>query len=485
MTHTAQLNQPTTRIVALTRSGDRVEIPADELGALAAAIEGRVIGPDDADYASERRVWNGMIDHRPALIVTCASPQDVVAALEFARRHDLRMSVRAGGHNAAGAAVVDSGVVIDVRLMQAIEVDAESRIVRAGAGVTIGQLDAATQPFGLAVPQGVVTETGIAGLTLGGGVGWLRRQYGLSCDQLLSAEIVTADGRTVTASPDENPDLFWGIRGGGGNFGVVTSFEFRAHPVGPDVFFAFVVHPAERITETLRAYQMWADSAPPAVSSLAVLGQAPPLEGIPGQHHGRPVLILLAMHAGSVGEGEASLASLRALGTPVADLSDVTPFVEVQQFFDEDYPKWEQRYYWTSTYVHKLTDKLVDTLASLASSAPSGLSTIDLWQLGGAIAQVPAEATAFGERSAAFMVGIEANWRDPADDAVNMAWAREVVEATEPWSTGLRYANFPGLYEDDTATDFFGGNRRKMAAVKAAWDPHNIFNRNHNIAPAD
>ncbi len=481
-------------VAAVTRAGTVIRLSAATVEAFADAMTGAVVGPRDPGYGEARRVWNGMIDRRPALIARCASTSDVVHAVDFARRHDLVFSVRGGGHNAAGAALCDDGLVIDLSPMQSVDVDVEDRRVRAAGGVTIGVLDAATQPHGLAVPLGVVTETGIAGLTLGGGYGWLRRKYGLSCDNLLAAEVVTADGRVVRASETENPDLLWGLRGGGGNFGIVTSFELRAHPVGPEVFFAVVMHAGADAVDTLRAYREWAETAPDEISSIGVLWNAPAIEEIPAEHHGTPIVTFVAMHAGSPDEGERALAPLRGIGEPIADLSGAMPYLDVQQFFDEDYPKWERRYYWTSAYVSELADDLIGELVGLAATMPSHHSNIDIWQGGGAAARVPAEATAMGDRSAAFMLGIEANWDfvpDGADDgqqervdAENMDWARSVVRAAAPWATGARYANFPGLYEADERPDFFGPNARRVAALKAEYDPENRFDRNHNVRPS-
>jgi len=472
-------------VAGRSRSGREIAFAGDELEALAARMEGSLVRPDDPSYETERLVWNGMIDRRPAFVAKCAGAADVVAVLEVVRAHDAQLTVRGGGHNAAGAAVADGAVVIDVGPMKDVEIDTAARRVRAGAGVTIGELDEATQRVGLAVPLGVVTETGVAGLALGGGFGWLRRKHGLSCDNIVSAEVVTADGRIVTASEDEHPELLWGIRGGGGNFGIVTSFEFQAHPLGPEVYFAVVMHPADDVVDALAAYRRWAEGAPDEISALAVTWHAPAIDEVPAEHHGEPIVVFVAMHAGSPQEGERALRSLRDIGSPIADLSAVLPYTEVQQFFDEDYPKWEMRYYWTSTYVRELPDELIETIARLNEQAPSPESTVDVWQLGGALARVPADATAFGDRSAAFMLGIEANWHDPGDDAANIAWARSVAGAAAPWSTGVRYANFPGLYEDGDDIDFFGTNDERLAALKAEWDPTNLFDRNHNVRPAE
>jgi FAD/FMN-containing dehydrogenase len=485
MTETAERTAVRQAVPARSRSGRAIVFTAEELDALAARMDGELIRPGEPAYAVERLVWNGMIDRHPALIAKCAGSADVVAVLELVRAHEAQLTIRGGGHNAAGAAVADGAVLIDVSTMKDVEVDPAAGRVRAGAGITIGELDAATQPFGLAVPLGVVTETGVAGLTLGGGFGWLRRKHGLSCDNIVSAEIVTADGRIVTAAADEHPELLWGIRGGGGNFGIVTSFEFRAHPVGPEVYFAVVMHPASDVASALADYRRWAERAPDEVSAIAVTWHGPAIDELPAEHHGEPIVVFVAMHSGSPQEGERGLRPLREIGSPIADLSGVMPYTEVQQFFDEDYPKWEMRYYWTSTYVRELPDELIAEIARLNEAAPSPESTVDVWQLGGALARVPADATAFGDRSAAFMLGIEANWHDPEHDEANIAWARSVAAAAAPWSTGVRYANFPGLYEDADDVDFFGTNQQRLAALKAHWDPTNLFDRNHNVRPVD
>jgi FAD/FMN-containing dehydrogenase len=457
----------------------------DDVAAFAASLRGAVVVPNDAGYDDARAVWNGMIDKRPALIARCAGVADVMSCVSFAREHSLPVSVRGGGHNVSGNSVCESGLVIDLASMRGVRVDPLANTVRAEGGVTIGDLDRETQAFGLAVPMGVVTETGIAGLTLGGGFGWLRRKHGLSCDNLISADVVTADGRLVTTSAERNPDLLWALKGGGGNFGVVTSFEFRAHPVGPEVFFAFVIHAGTAGRRALQFYREWAAGAPDDISSFAILWHAPELDEIPAEHHGKPIVVFLAMHAGSTSDGEQALAGLRAHGTPIADLSAAMPYLDVQQFFDEDYPAHVMRYYWKSQYLAELSDDAIDVMVRLNEASPSHHSTIDVWQMGGAVGRVAASDTAFGDRSAGFLIGIESNWESADDDAAGLSWGREVFRALEPFATGAEYVNFPGLYEDAErmVERTFGDNLDRLAAVKASYDPENVFRLNHNIAP--
>jgi FAD/FMN-containing dehydrogenase len=452
---------------------------------LRAAFGGDLILAADDRYEASRKVWNGMIDKRPALLARCESARDVAAAVNFARENGLPLAVRGGGHNVAGTAVADGAVVVDLSPMKDVRVDPERRTVRAGGGVTIGELDEKTQAHGLAAPMGVVSKTGIAGLTLNGGIGWLRRKYGLSSDNLVSADVVLADGDFVTASEEENADLFWAVRGGGGNFGVVTSFEYRLYPVGPEVMFVFVLYPGERAKEILRFYEEYAAQAPDEVSPLAVLGRVPSVEGFPEGWHGEQYVALLAMHSGGVEEGERALAPLRGLGGPIADFSGPTPYVEAQKVLDEDYPDG-MRYYWKSTSLARLGDEAIDRLVAHAESAPSGHSTIDVWYHGGAMGRVPASATAFGDRSQPILLGIEANWEEPQHDGANVAWARACVSDMERFSDGGTYLNFPGFLEEgeEQLRSAYGENYRRLAELKAKYDPANLFRFNPNIKPA-
>jgi FAD binding domain/Berberine and berberine like len=468
-----------------TVAGDVTTVSDEAITGLSRSLRGRLIQPSDVDYDDVRAVWNGMIDKRPALIARCAGVADIVASVSFAREHNLLVAIRGGGHNAAGNAVCDDGLVIDLSLMKGIRVDPLGQTVRAQGGVTIGELDHETQAFGLAVPMGVVTETGIAGLTLTGGLGWLRRKYGLSCDNLISADVVTGNGDLVTASTRSNADLLWGLQGGGGNFGVVTSFEYRAYPVGPEVFVAFVLHPGTgtEAHEALQFYREWSQAAPDDISAIGIVQHTPAIEEIPTEHHDKPTVIYFAVHCGDVQEGEHALQSLRDYGTPFADLSGPMPYLELQRSFDADYPAHEMRYYWKARYLNEVSTEVIDSLIRLNEVSPSHHSTLDVWQLGGAMGRVPPQNTAFGDRSAPYLIGIEANWESPEDDRACIEWAREAFHTLEPFGTNREYFNFPGLYEEgeQSVRNTFGANLGRLQSVKRKHDPDNLFRLNHNI----
>lgn len=468
-----------------TKHGEQTQLDDLVIKAFEAQIQGRLILPSDAEYDEARGVWNGMIDKHPSLIVKCASTQDVVNAVNFARDNDILTSVRGGGHNVAGNAIAEGGLVIDLSEMKAVQVDPDKHRVWVQGGATWGDVDPKTQEYGLAAPGGVVSETGVAGLALGGGLGWVRRKYGMTCDNLVSAEVVLADGQVVTASDTENSDLLWGLRGGGGNFGIVTRFEFQLHPIGPEVYFTFVFHPMNNAKEGLRFYREYCANSPDEVSSFAILGFVPAMNEIPVEHHHKPALIFAAMYSDDPSDGEHLFAPLRKFDTPYADFSGVMPYVEAQQFFDEDYPAGEMHYYWKSLYINGLGDETIDTLLATFISNPSHHSTIDIWQLGGAMNRVNAEATAFGDRYAPFLVGIESNWEDASDDEANITWNRRVYDAMLPFSAGKEYLNFPGFYEDNErmVKNAFGKNYGQLVALKTVYDPNNFFSMNQNIKP--
>lgn len=461
--------------------------PIDDEGIrqFAAGFHGSVVRPDDAEYDDARAVWNGMIDRYPAIVARCSGVADVVSAVNFARENDLLVAVRGGGHNVAGSAVCDDGIVIDLSEMTGVRVDPDSRTAWVEAGATWADVDHETQAFGLATPGGVVSDTGVAGLTLGGGIGHLRCKYGLSCDNLHSVELVTADGEFVTASEDENPDLFWGLRGGGGNFGVVTTFEFDLHPVGPEVATCLVFYPADELREWLRAYREYVASAPDEVSTLTFAGVLPDEGLFPADAVDDSKIAIMGCYAGPADEGEQALAPLREFTDPIADFSGTLPYVDFQQLLDEDYPDG-MRYYWKSLYLDGLPDSAIERIAYWADAAPSPLSTVDVWQLGGEIARVDATESAFAGRHAPFLLGVEANWEDPARDNANVEWARDCLDDLRQFSDGSVYLNFPGFMEEDDEMmqTTFGPAYERLVALKDEYDPTNRFSLNQNVAPS-
>lgn len=453
----------------------------------ASSLKGKLITPADEEYEQARGIWNGMIDRRPAMIAQCAGTADVVEAVAFASQHGLLVAVRGGGHNVAGFATCDGGLVIDLSLMNAVHVNPEARLARVQGGARWADLDAATQAHGLATPGGLVSDTGIAGLTLAGGLGWLRNMYGLSCDNLVAADLVIAGGQLVRVSETENPDLLWGLRGGGGNFGVVTSFEYRLHPVGPMVAACFVTYHADRLREGLRFFRQYTQSAPDEVGAVAVRGVFPTgNEAYPAEVHGLPFLGFASVYAGPPEEGEAVLRPLREFGDPLLDLSGTAPYVDFQKVFDEDYPAHILRYYWKSVNLLELSDEAIDVIARNAALQPSPLSTTDIWHLGGALARVPEDATAFSGRGVSYMVTPEANWADPKDDEANIGWSRRFVAEMKPFAHTSQYLNFPGFLEDgdQTMRSTFGDKYARLAELKRKYDPTNLFRLNQNIKPA-
>ncbi len=469
---------------AVTKAGHPIDLGAHSLQRLRDAMAGALIMPDDPGYDSARRVWNGMVDKRPGIVAQCANDADVAACVDFAREHGLLTSIRAGGHNVSGAAVAEGGFVIDVSHMRGVRVDPDGRTARVEGGARLGDVDRETQPFGLAAPMGVVSATGVAGLTVHGGAGWLLRKHGLSIDNLVSAEIVTADGRKCTVSETENSDLFWAIRGGGGNFGVVTSFEFTLHPVGPQVWMTFPMYPLDRADDTMAALRDYMSAAPEDLMVLGVFWSAPDIPEVPAKWRGAPVIILLGCYTGPPQEAERVIAPLRAFGTPVADLTAPMDWVQAQKSLDEDYPDGAF-YYWKSIYLDRLDGEVAQALAKHTASRPSPASSLDVWMLGGAAARVKPEDTAFYNRAAPFMLGIEANWRNPEDHEANIAWARNVFDDMRRFSKGGVYLNFPGYLEDREALlkAGYGPNLERLRDIKAAHDPGGLFTGLLSITP--
>jgi hypothetical protein len=457
----------------------------ETIRAFTSHLQGQLIRPGDGQYNEVRGVWNGMIDKRPACIVRCATAADVIISINFARDNHLPVAVRGGVHNVAGTAVCDDGLVIDLSAMKGIQVDPQACLARAQGGAIWRELDQETQRFGLATPGGVVSDTGIGGLTLGGGIGWLRRKFGLSCDNLVAMEVVTADGHLVKASATENPDLFWGLRGGGGNFGIVTAFEYRMHPVGPEVMFAFVFYHGKKAKETLQFYRDYTEAAPDEVSSFAILGTIPMTESYSEEVRNQPYVLLAALYAGSVEEGKRVLQPLREFDTPLLDFSAPMPYVQVQALLDEDYPASILRYYWKSLYLGSLSDDALDRLLASAQRRPSALSTVDIWHMGGAVSRINANESACSGRQAPYLLGAEANWKASGEDAANLAWARTCIAAMQPFSDGSEYLNFPGLLEhgEETLRRTFGANYERLVELKNKYDPTNLFQLNANIRP--
>ncbi|MBX0324590.1 FAD-binding oxidoreductase [Halomicroarcula sp. F13] len=448
-------------------------------------IHGTVIRPGDGAYDDARAVWNGMIDKRPAVVVRCAGVADVVETVAFAREADVPLAVRGGGHNVAGTAVCEDGVVVDLSEMTAVSVDPDERTAWVQAGATWADVDHETQAFGLATPGGVVSDTGVAGLTLGGGIGHLRCRYGLSCDNLRAVELVTADGEFLTVSEDERPDLFWALRGGGGNFGVVTAFEFDLHPVGPEVATVLVFYDGSAAKSCLRAYREYVETAPDDVSTLTSTGVMYDEDLFDEAVVGDLKFGVIGCHAGPPEDGEAALAPLRELDDPLVDLSAVRPYAEFQRILDADYPDG-RRYYWKSLYLDGLPASAVDRIVYWGEQAPSPLSTVDVWELGGAITDTGTEESAFAGRHAPFLLGVEANWEDPAMDDANVAWVRDCLADMRQFSDGSVYLNFPGFLEDndETMTRTFGTAYDRLVAVKDAYDPTNLFALNQNVEPS-
>ena len=443
---------------------------------------GDLVAPGDEGYDEARKVWNGAIDRRPALIARCRSADDVVAALRHARERDLVVAVRGGGHGVAGLAVCDDGLVIDLSPMRGIAVDPAARTARAQAGVLWGELDAATQEHGLATVGGIVTHTGIAGLTLGGGIGWLMRRYGATVDNLLGAEVVTADGEIVRASDDEHPELFWGLRGGGGNFGVATSFDYRLHAVGPTVLSGPIYYHLEDAPEVLRFYRDYIAEAPDELTTILNLRHAPPLAFLPAEVHGRPAVAVIVCYAGALERGEELLAPLRRFGSPIVDAIAPRPYVELQELFNASVPHgWH--YYWKSWELPPLQDAAIDALVDQASRITNDRSYIIVFQLGGAVARGP--DTAFAQRDAAHDVNINAVWlADEPEPERHVEWARGCFAALEPLAGGRAYVNFLGDEGADRVRAAYGEEKyARLVARKRAFDPDNVFRLNQNIDP--
>jgi hypothetical protein len=458
-----------------TVDGASTVLRSSTINAFRRELRGLLIAPEDAGYDDTRKVWNGMINRRPAAIARCGGVADVIAAVRFASEHKLLVSVRGGGHNAPGIAVCEGGLMIDLAGLRSIRVDPKRQLARAEGGTTWSEFDRETQVFGLATTGGAISHTGIGGLTLGGGLGWLAGKYGLTCDNLLSVDLVIADGTMVKASAEENPDLLWGLRGGGGNFGVATSLEYRLYPVGL-LLAGAVMYPFAKAQQALALYRDFATSAPDEVNTLAVLMNSP---------EGEKLAAIVCCYNGSLEAGEKVLRPLRSFGPPVADLIAPTPYRQVQTLFDEAFARG-QRYYVKTNFIRCISDEAIATMVEQFANAPSKKSIVYLQQLGNAANRVRPDATAFNHRDALCEWGCDAVWLDPADDNPNVSWARQVAEAMRPFTGGSGYVNHIGLESEegfDRIKAAFGANYDRLARLKNRYDPTNLLRHNQNIKP--
>jgi FAD/FMN-containing dehydrogenase len=460
-----------------TRDGDSIEIEMAAVENLSGGLRGSVLLQGSEGYEGARRIWNGMIDRRPAIIARCVGTADVASAVNFAREHDVLVAVRGGGHNVAGNAVCDGGLMIDLSQMRGVHVDPKARRARAAGGATWGDFDAETQAFGLATTGGLISDTGVAGLTLGGGIGWLLPSYGLACDNLTSVDVVTAEGSILTASEEENDDLFWGLKGGGGNFGIATSFEFKVYPVGPTLFGGMALYPLDDAQAILRHFVDFMADAGDELGALAGFTTTP---------DGLPVLALIAVYNGPVGEGEAALAPLRSFEKPLLDTFEPTAYRKIQTLFDAGTPPG-LRYYWKSSFLDSLPDDALAAVIEQAKGRASQRSKIFLEFLGGAFSRVPRDAAVFDHRKSPYNLLVIGSWEEAAEDEVNRTWARETWQSMEPYASEGVYVNYLGTEADEGSNrleEAYGpGKFDKLVALKQKFDPTNLFRMNQNIRP--
>lgn len=464
--------------------GSMSSLTPESFDPLRAAVRGAVCVGGEPGYDQARTIWNAMINRRPAAIVRATGAADVIQAVNFAREHDLRLAVRGGGHNIAGNAVCEGGLMIDLTPMKSIRIDPVARTARVEPGVTLGEFDREAQAFGLATPLGINSTTGVAGLTLGGGFGWLSRKYGLTIDNLLGADVVTAAGELVHANAKENPDLFWAIRGGGGNFGIVTSFEFKLHPIGPQVLSGLIIHPLAQAKELLQAYRRIVAAAPEELTCWAVMRKAPPLPFLPPEVHGTEVLVFALCYAGDPEAGRKAIAPLQALGKPIADVVGLNPLAGWQTAFDPLLTPGV-RNYWKSHDFVELSDETIQIVLDAVLRVPSPDCEVFIGHMGGAVNRVPANATAYPHRNVEFIMNVHTRWNDRSQDDECIAWARDLFNKAAPHATGGVYVNF--MPEDEAGrvqTGAYGPNFERLARLKAQYDPGNLFRQNQNIAPA-
>ena len=454
----------------LTQNSIDATIAANELQP---SFKGKILFEGDVEYDSARQIWNGMIDRKPALIAQCLDKEDIIQAVKFARKNELLVSVRGGGHNVSGNAVCDGGIMIDLSLMKKVEVDTKKKVAHVEMGATWGDFDKATQQFGLSTTGGLITTTGVAGLTLGGGVGWLVRKCGLSCDNLIEAEIITADGNIVKASLQENPDLLWGIRGGGGNFGIVSSITLRLHEVST-VIGGMIIHTRDKSKEAIQFYREFMKTAPEELTLYTALLTSP--EGI-------PIVAFIGCYCGDIEKGEAVMKPLHEFGTPVADLIQPIPYLQMQSMLDAGFPKGN-RYYWKSGFLKELSDDVIDVIVSHMESNPSPGSATILEMYGGVASHEPEGGSAYPHRQSEFDLVIISNWPDKQEDDKNINWTRNIWEALQPYLSHKAYVNALGVEGADRVKEAYGDNYQKLAELKRKYDPDNFFRMNQNIPPA-
>jgi FAD/FMN-containing dehydrogenase len=462
--------------------GGRIKLTSEQLEDLDARVQGRLLRPGEQGWNEAVAIWNGMMAKSPALVLQPASSRDVAAAVSFARDHGLLVSIKGGGHNIAGISIAEGGLTLDQSGMREVVVDPQARLAHVGPGCLLGEVDQATQAHGLATVLGFVSETGVAGLTLGGGWGYLARRFGWTVDNLAEVEVVTADGAIRTANRDENPELFWALRGGGGNFGVVTRFSFRLHEVGPTITGGLIVWSAERADEVLAAYRDLTESAPRELTAATIVRLAPPAPFLPQAWHGKPIAGIQVCHSGV--NAEADLAPVRALGNPIVDLIGPKPYVALQSMLNAMEPKWLHRY-WKAEFFPGLSSEFLDTFGHVALQVTSPLSQSVLFHLAGALNEHEGDDGAVGNRDAHYIGGFAGTWPPGAPADPHVAWARNGWERIRPFSTGGNYVNFQ-LADDDTARTIaaYGSNYQRLQQVKAAYDPDNLFRMNRNIPPA-
>jgi FAD/FMN-containing dehydrogenase len=466
-----------------TLAGESVSLDPAIVSQLGDALRGTILKPGDDDYDQARTIWNAMIDRRPALIVQCAGVADVILAVDFARTYNLRTAVHGGGHNIAGNAVCNDGLMIDLSQMCSVRVDPKARLADVEPGATLGDFDHEAQAFGLATVLGINSTTGVAGLTLGGGFGWLSRKYGMTVDNLVAVDIVTADGKFLTANASKHADLFWAVRGGGGNFGIVTRFQFQLYPVGPEVLCGLIVFPLEEAASALRQYRKFARGLGDDTCVWVILRQAPPLPFLPAEVHGKEVIVFAVFHTGDMEKGKKMLDPIREFGTMLGEQVGVQPYEAWQKAFDPLLTPGA-RNYWKSHNFVDLSDEVIEVAVRYASTLPSSQCEIFFAMLGGQVGRIPTDATAYPHRDANFVLNVHARWDDASEDEKCIGWSRKFFKDSAPYATGGVYINFMTEEETDRIAAAFGTSYDRLKKTKKTYDPQNLFRLNQNITPA-